>query len=273
MESVSKVSQMLPAEFFTKSAKVIFVKDAILSIPPFVHLPYLIWIGDPILMTICWYIFFGVMIINCLYTNNLYVLNGCLQLINDSLVRIRETLINDERHLLRRVYHKQKNPVLLSKLGTLKKQHLKVCEVLQTLNDSFSMQNIIIVTLLAADITFNMYIYFVVYNKGGRIRTWKSFRLLFMIYHCSHIVMMVWYTESIRIRIEQIGSNIHRTIVHTFDEQVITELEMFSMQVLQKDSTLVAKGLVIDATLLTKVLCSITTFMLILIQFSLAKPC
>ncbi|XP_076752760.1 uncharacterized protein LOC143424509 [Xylocopa sonorina] len=250
-----------------------FIKDVLLSIPPIIHLPYIVSSTNIAFVEFSWYIFFGVMIINALYTNNIHVLNGCFQQINDSLVRMKETLTNDQPHLLRRVYHAQMNPVLLSKLRALKKQHLNVCEVLQTFNDSFSLQNIIIIVLLVTDITFNMYVYLVVLNKEGRIRTWRSFRLLFMIYHCMYILMLTWYAESIRMQVEQIGTNIHRIIVRTFDEEVITELRMFSFQVLQKDCTIMAKGLVIDATLLTKVLCSITTFLLVLIQFSLVKPC
>ncbi|XP_033319186.1 uncharacterized protein LOC117216538 [Bombus bifarius] len=53
---------------------------------------------------------------------------------------------------------------------------------------------------------------------------------------------------------QKTGRNIHRILVHTFDEQVTTELELFSLQVLQKGNTFVMNGLVIDATLLTKVI-------------------
>ncbi|CAL7950383.1 unnamed protein product [Xylocopa violacea] len=203
----------------------------------------------------------------------MHVLNGCLNHINDSLAEIENALINDEPHLLRRVYHMQKNPELLTKLKTLKKQHLEVSETLQMLNDSFSMQCIGITTLLFIDITFNIYNYLLVYNKGGKIKQWFSFPSFFLICNVLQLIMLIWSSEVTKTRIEKMGTNIHRIIMHTFDEQITSELEMFSLQVLQRDNTFIAKGLVIDATLLTKILCSSTTFLLILIQFLVAKPC
>ncbi|CAL7950381.1 unnamed protein product [Xylocopa violacea] len=273
MERISKVSQMLPPEFFSKSVKFIFAKDATMIIPPFIYLPHIIKSRNLIFVLVCWSTFFVVTIINCLYTNSIYVLNGCFQQINDSLVRIKETLINDEPHLLRRVYHMQKNPVLLAKLRVLKKQHLNVSEILRSFNDTLSMQNSAIITLLFVDITFNVYTYMLVNNKEGKIKTWGSFALLFLIYHCVHVVLMIWPAEVARMQTEQMGTNIHRIIVHTFDEQVITELKMFSLQVFQENITLMAKGIAINATLLTKLLCSIATFLLILIQFLLVTSC
>ncbi|XP_076752515.1 putative gustatory receptor 28b [Xylocopa sonorina] len=210
---------------------------------------------------------------NCLYSNNMYVLNGCFGHINGSLMEIRNSLINDQPHLLRRVYHMQNNPALLTKLRTLKKQHLDVSQTLQTLNDSFSMQCVAILTLLFLDITFNIYTYTLVYNKGGRIKQWLSFPSVFLLCNSLHIVMLVWSAEVTKAQVEKMGTNIHRIIVHTFDEQITDELKMFSLQVLQRDHSFVAKGLVIDATLLTKILCSVTTFLLILVQFLLRKPC
>ncbi|XP_076752635.1 uncharacterized protein LOC143424429 [Xylocopa sonorina] len=273
MRSISRVSQILPAEFFSKSSKVIFAKDAIMITPPLIHLLCILMSQNLIVVFICWGTFFTVTVTNSLYTNSMYVLNGCFQQINDSLINTKETLINDEPHLLRRVYHTQKNPVLLAKFRTLKEQHLKVSTVLRAFNDTLSMQNAAIIALLFVDITFNVFTYMLEENEGGKIKTWNSFCLLFLIYHSVHVVMMVWPTEVARMQTEQIGANIHRIIAHTFDEQVITELEMFSLQVLQKDVTLVAMGIAIDATLLTKFLCSITTFLLILIQFLLPKTC
>ncbi|CAL7950382.1 unnamed protein product [Xylocopa violacea] len=251
MENISKVSQMLPPEFFSKSAKIIFIKDAILMGLEVSDLLSAITSGYPFSLT-NWYTFFALVIMNSLFVNNLYVLNGCFKHINDSLVKVKNTLMNDEPHLLRRVYHMQKNPVLLTKLRTLKKQHLEVSETLQTLNDSFSMQCIGIITLLFIDITFNVYTCMLVYNKGGRIKNWASLPSFFIISNSVQLILMAWCAEITRIQMENMGTNIHRIIVHTFDDQVTSELKMFSLQVLQRDNTLMAKGLVIDATLLTK---------------------
>ncbi|KAK1121035.1 hypothetical protein K0M31_010816 [Melipona bicolor] len=146
----------------------------------------------------------------------------------------------------------QKNPMLLTKLRTLKKQHLEMSEVVQLLNDSLSTQIEWVLSLYFVDVTFNIYKFVALYSGTFEIESFLSV-LCYAIFYTAHIIVIVLIIEITKGQIRKIGSNIHQVLVHTFDEQVTTELELFSLQVLQKGATFVMKGLVIDATFLTKV--------------------
>ncbi|XP_012170791.2 uncharacterized protein LOC100650299 [Bombus terrestris] len=271
MNHVSNVSRILSSEIFCGVATRILIKDTLFLMPLVSHIPQVIY-TNYIYSYICWYTSFGVVILTNLYTNNVYVLNACFKHINDSLMKMKVILVNDEPHLLRRVYHMQKNPILLTKLRALKKQHLETSEVVQLLNNTCSMQIEAMVTLMFIDITFNMYKYLILFNEIGKMRSF-SFALMFTILYIVHIIITVSIVETTRSQMAKIGSSLHRILVHTFDEQVTTELELFSLQVLQKGNAFVMKGLVIDATLLAKMACGITTFLLILIQFLFVESC
>ncbi|CAK9812834.1 Putative gustatory receptor 28b [Anthophora plagiata] len=269
LQRVLEVSRMIPPKVFHDMAKWFYTKTIILAMPLLSFIPQI----DNIFIMTCWYTFMGVLVLNNLYVYNVYVLSTCFRQINDSLVEVMETLINDRPHVLRRVYHTQENPVLLSKLRTLKKQHCEISNVVQMVNESFGRQNLTIITLLFIDITFNIYYYLVYYTENGRIKQWFSYTIMFVFYYIIHLILIVWAIEGARSQVMKIGSNIHRIIIRTFDEKVTDELEMFSLQVLQTDNTFSAKGLVIDATLLTKVLSTTTTYLLILIQMLVLKQC
>ncbi|TGZ50470.1 hypothetical protein DBV15_04235 [Temnothorax longispinosus] len=54
---------------------------------------------------------------------------------------------------------------------------------------------------------------------------------------------------------------------HFCAKEIATNLQMFSLQVLHRENAFSAKGLIVDATLLTAIVGNITTYLLILIQF------
>ncbi|XP_043597515.1 uncharacterized protein LOC122574234 isoform X2 [Bombus pyrosoma] len=273
MNRVSNVSRILPSEIFCEVATRILIKDTLFLMPLVSYIPHIIYFyRNYIFGYISWYTFFGVIVLTSLYTNNVYVLNVCFKYINNSLAKVKEILVNDEPHLLRRVYHMQKNTMLLTKLRTLKQQHLEMSEVVQLLNNTCSMQIEAMFTIMFIDITFNMYHYLVLFNEVGKMRSF-SFAPIFAILYIVHIIITVSIVEITRSQMAKIGSSVHRILVHTFDDQVTTELELFSLQVLQKGNAFVMKGLAIDATLLAKMACGITTLLLILIQFLFVQSC
>ncbi|XP_026669751.1 uncharacterized protein LOC108625320 isoform X3 [Ceratina calcarata] len=225
IERISQISRMLPPKMFSSLAKKMYTKDALMfSLSLSFTLYGLSSYTIPLLYAV-WIPFFVILVINTLYTNNVYVLEACLKEINDVLVKLREILLNDEPHLLRRVYHSQKNPILLAELRTLKKQHLEISEIVRTMDSAF----------------------------GGRITELFSINLFFVFHHVLEVILIIWATEKAKTQGKRIGSNIHRIIIHTYDKEITDELKLFSMQVLQKEITFTAKGLVLDATVLTKV--------------------
>ncbi|OAD59776.1 hypothetical protein WN48_08212 [Eufriesea mexicana] len=219
-----------------------------------------------------WYTFLGVVALSNLYTNNVYVLYTCFQQINESLEKVKEILINDDPHLLRRVFHARKNPVLLSMLRRQKEQHLETSKAVHELNDAFSMQMEALLYLLFIDITFNIYTYLVVYNEGGKIKVFSS-HIYFAVFYVVHVIVIILIVDITRSEMEKIGWNIHRILIHTSDEKMTTELEMFSLQVLQRGNRFTMKAIVLHFTYLRQIVCGITTFLLILVQFLIDRPC
>ncbi|XP_017752988.1 PREDICTED: uncharacterized protein LOC108545734 [Eufriesea mexicana] len=218
------------------------------------------------------YTFVGVLALNNLYTNNVYVLSACFQQINESLEKLKEILINDEPHLRRRVFHARKNPVLLTMLRRQKEQHLETSKTVHELNNAFSTQMEASLFLLLIDITFNIYSYLLVYNNEGTIKKF-GYDIIFAVFYVVHVIVIILVVDIARSEMEKIGWNIHRILIHTSDEKMTTELEMFSLQVLQRGNTFTMKAIVLDFTYLKQIVCSITTFLLILVQFLVDRPC
>lgn len=227
IQRVQYVSYILSAEIFNKLIKTLFIKDILFLMPLGVFILYLIINCDfYVFLFICWYSFFGLLVISTLYLNNVYILNACFKFINNSLIKIKEILINDEPHLLRREYHMKKNPILLMELRILKKQYMELIEAVQLLNHSYSLKNEMILLMLFFDITFNLYIYLILYNTEGKITKINS-TLGFAIFYPVYIIISISIIEIIRVQMKKIGTNIHKILVHTFDDQIIAEVRSF----------------------------------------------
>ncbi|XP_017892956.2 uncharacterized protein LOC108632724 [Ceratina calcarata] len=195
IERTSQISRMLPPNIFSSLAKNMYTKDALMFFLSFSLTLYQFTNYTKPLLCAVWIIFFAILMINTLYTNNVYVLEACLKEINDALVKLREILINDEPHLLRRVYHSRKNPILLAELRTLKKQHLEISEVVRMMDSAFGAPILTILILLMIDISFNLYKYLVMINQGGRVTELFSINLFFVFYHVLEVILIIWLTE------------------------------------------------------------------------------
>ncbi|XP_031844401.1 uncharacterized protein LOC116432140 [Nomia melanderi] len=270
---LSDTSRVLSPEAFN-NAKWILLFDVLRTI---IYISFLLN-SDPYTLPcyldlVGFYMFFVGLLGNITFNICLFVLRLCLVKVNATLTDLKQTLTNDEPHLLRRIYHTQKNPALLTKLKTIRKHHLKLGTAIGTLNEVFGSDNVVIITITVIDMTFKLYTYLVHNTDEGKIVTVWSENIEYLFYHSFNLIVLTISCEMIKDQGKRVGFNIHRILLITFDEQVSTELELFSMQVIQQNHTILAKGLVLDVTLLTKVVGVITTYLLILIQFLLVKPC
>ncbi|XP_076285312.1 uncharacterized protein LOC143211469 [Lasioglossum baleicum] len=274
LRTVSTASRMISREIFCSTAKWMFciniVKLVMFTIGIFE-------VGDELWMLVVTlvggYIFVVAMLSITLFTNSLYVLSLCFRKINTSLEKLKNSLLTDEPHLLRRVYHSQKNPTLLLELKMLRRQHLEFSRIIGAINETFGLEIIVIVALTVTDITFNLYLFLAQNTDDGKIVNLWSLKIAYVVFNSLVLIELAVVSEKVRDQVKNIGTNIHRILVVTFDETISTELELFSMQVLQQSCTITAKGLVIDVTLLTKVVGIVTTYLLILIQLLLMKTC
>ncbi|XP_076167953.1 uncharacterized protein LOC143147021 [Ptiloglossa arizonensis] len=247
LQRVSDLSRKLPLGMFRSTIKWALINDLLKFCPLITCLPN-IFKGKVVSNCILWYTFFLTVLLNLLYQNVVRVLYARFWKINESLVNVRETLMNDEPHLLRRVYHTQNNPVLLTELRTLKRHHLEISDVVQLLNDKFSNEVIGMIALTLVDITFNLYFYIATYTDKGGVEMWLSFQLACGFLYSWNLVSMVWACECVTDQAKDIGSNIHRIVVITTDEQIIAEVRVNTnftlwMCIVSNDSSTVnAKG-------------------------------
>ncbi|XP_076378992.1 uncharacterized protein LOC117226043 [Megalopta genalis] len=274
LRTVSTASRVLSLGTFCSTAKWMFVIDIIKVTPLLTHVVVVeanLW--SIVIYASCCYISLEALIANSLFINSLYVLRLCFRNINRSLEKLRINLVTDEPHLLRRVYHSQNNPTLLSELKTLRRQHLELGKIVDASNETFGLEIIFIIARSMMTIILNLYRYLIENTDDGKIVHLWSMYIEYLVHTCQYLIVIAVVCEMVKDQAKNIGYNIHRILVTTFDKQISTELSSFSMEVLQQNHAIVARGLIIDVTLLTKIVGIITTYLLILIQFSLMKPC
>ncbi|XP_076241104.1 uncharacterized protein LOC143183459 [Calliopsis andreniformis] len=248
---VFSVSGMLSPQVYQKMSKWIYTKDILFLIPLLVFVPITITINK-IFYYISWYTFYISLTTNNMFSCNLWVLKLCSEKINESLEELRVMLLTDQPHLLRRVYHAQRNPVLIKKLRALKSQQMKINEAFQALYDGFGLQFICFLLLIVLDITFNVYICISSILYGHSIRMWfMSF--WFSVCYLLYLTFTVCICESVTNFTSDSATIIHRILVNTYDEEFITELELYSIQLYQLNNKFVVMGIEISAPLLTKV--------------------
>ncbi|XP_078039309.1 uncharacterized protein LOC144471289 [Augochlora pura] len=274
LRSVSSASRVLPPETFCSTAKWMFAFD-IIKITPFLTSGVLmeksLW--SIVVYASCVYLLSEILIANSLFVNSLYVLCLCFRNINTSLEKLRISLVTDEPHLLRKVYHSQNNPMLLSELKSLRRQYLELGKMIDVANETFGLETIFSIARFIITITFSVYAYVMENTDDGKIVHFWSVYIMYLVHNCQSVIFMAVVCEMLKDQAKNIGYNIHRILVITFDKQISTELSSFSIEVLQQNHVIVARGLVIDMTLLTKIVGIITTYLLILIQFFLMKSC
>ncbi|XP_029161528.1 putative gustatory receptor 28b [Nylanderia fulva] len=274
LQTVLEISAKLPPETYEKLSRLIHAKDIIGFIflvgqaPKCYSTNYL----DILLKIFAMYITLLVFQMDMLYMNCVCVLKACFKKINDNLANLRELVVNDEPHLLRRIYHEQRNPFLLMELKALKKRHLMVSDTVQMLNVIFSLQLLATIVMTFAEITFSLYFYIVERENGVLLvnldkQIWYSYYITSILYYSTKISLIVWACETGKDQALEIGTTVHEVLINTNDKQIKDELQLFSLQILHRENAFSAKGLNVDATLLTAIVGSITTYLLILIQF------
>ncbi|XP_011298956.1 uncharacterized protein [Fopius arisanus] len=219
-----------------------------------------------------------VFFMDMLYADCVLVIGECFKNINEKLLTLKMNMEKDQPHLLRRVYHEKHNPLILMEIRGIKSQHNDVSELVHCLNQTFSLQLVASVTMTFAEVTFSLYFYILqCLGKTGinmEKQIWYSYFSTSVTYYAWKLVVIVWACEMSKDQAVKTGIIVHEVLIDTVDKQVKEELQLFSLQVLHRDNTFTARGLTLDATLLTSVVGGITTYLLILIQFMVSsKSC
>ncbi|XP_057334266.1 uncharacterized protein LOC130673308 [Microplitis mediator] len=216
--------------------------------------------------------------IDKLYINNTCIVGTCFTTINEKLYKFKNDLEVNERHLLRRNYHDKWNPLLLMNIQYIMKQHSDISKLIVDINEKFGLQIVASVTLSFIETTFSLYFWILksVGVTGLDIdrQIWVSYFITSLSYYTIKLGLMVIMCEECKKQSYKTGVIVHEILNVTKDREITDELQIFSLQLLHHDNTFTAKGLKIDATLLTSIVGGITTYFLILIQFLMAsKSC
>ncbi|XP_011705222.1 PREDICTED: uncharacterized protein LOC105460466, partial [Wasmannia auropunctata] len=159
--------------------------------------------------------------------------------------------------------HVQRNQILLTELKTLKKRHLMIGDAMQMLNIIFSLQLLATVVLSFLIITFELYFFAVRWQDGIFIidlnRNFLDMLSVTIINNVLKIMLLVWACETGKNQAKGIHTTIHDLLNSTNDDKIKYELfcdltlqlQLFSLQMLHRENIFAAKGLNIDATLLT----------------------
>ncbi|XP_011880415.1 PREDICTED: uncharacterized protein LOC105568945 [Vollenhovia emeryi] len=210
-----------------------------------------------------------------LYMNCVCILKACYKEINNSLLYMQEFIIN-KKPPVTMMFYEQRNTFLIMKLKTLKKQHLMISNTVQMLNRSFSLQLLATIVTCFSGIIFGLYHYFHIvewYNEILNLTEINEMMLIGTIYSIVKLLLLAWVCETGKNQAEEIRTTIHDVLNSNKDEQIKHELQLFSLQILHS-STFFAKGLNIDAKYFATMVGTVTTYMLILLQFmKIAHSC
>ncbi|KAG5328157.1 GR66A protein, partial [Acromyrmex heyeri] len=273
LQTIMNVSSKLPLNSYKKLSKLIHTKDILgFFLQIIIEVFYCIrsnftWYKMPVP-----YIHLMVFQLDMLYMNCVCILNACFKRIDDKLINLRELVINDEPHLLRRIYHEHKNSFLLMELKALKKQHLVISDTVQMLNKVFSLHILATIIMTFSQLTFHLYFYITEWKTSvSENSTFNLFVHLSIMMHttiyCIRIILIVWACESGKDRAMKIGITVHDLLNSTSDKEITEELQLFSVQILHRENVFSAKGLIVDVTLLIAIVRNISAYLLILVQF------
>ncbi|KYQ52930.1 Putative gustatory receptor 28b [Trachymyrmex zeteki] len=275
LQNVMEISLRLSPDSFRKLSKLIHAKDIfgfffLIGQSAFYYSILQFDYMDKIFIL---YMNLIILQMDMLYINCVCILKACFKEINDNLMNLGQVVVNNEPHLLRRIYHEQRNPFLLMKLKALRKQHLIISDSVQMLNTIFSLQLLATIVITFAELTFLLYFYifhWTIFLKELDHDLFDWLVLTSLMYQSTKIALMGWACDTGKDEAMRIGTTVHEILNNTIDEQIKDELQLFSLQVLQRENTFSAKGVTVDATLLVAIVSNITTYLLILIQFLIA---
>ncbi|XP_034938559.1 putative gustatory receptor 28b [Chelonus insularis] len=273
LEKLAKESVKIPAKKYRQLSRLIHLKDLIGILFVYAHFPNIFSSSYPLIGFKAFGVYTTIIVylVNALYTNCVLIIHTHFQIINEKLIKLKFHIENDECHLLRRIYHVRKNPLILMEIKKIIKEHNDVCNLVLQLNCTFSLQMIAIVTLTFAEITFSLYFYilktvgFKDINLEKQI--WYSYFITSVTYYSGYIITAVGVCEHAKDEADKTGIIVHEILNNTIDKQIAEELQIFSLQLLHRKTNFLAKGLALDYTLLTSIAGGVTTYLLILIQF------
>ncbi|XP_018396487.1 PREDICTED: putative gustatory receptor 28a, partial [Cyphomyrmex costatus] len=272
LQNIMEISLILSPNSYRKLSRLIHAKDIFGSSYLIGHIIFYYSVLDfgNIDKILVGYILLTGFQMDMLYMNCVCVLKTCFKEINDNLTNLRKLVVNDKPHLLRKIYHEQRNPFLLMKLKELITQHLMISDTVQMLNTVFGLQLLATIVMTFVGLTFCLYYYIIcLWNTYmyGYHTFYDVILATSLTYQFIKIALIGWACDTGKDEAIMVGITVHEILNDTIDKQIKDELQQFSLQVLHRENIFSANGLILDATLLVALVSNITTYLLILIQF------
>ncbi|XP_071637221.1 uncharacterized protein [Temnothorax longispinosus] len=274
LQTLLELSLKLPSESYQKLSRLIHVKDilgffflVVILLMYMIRVQYSVW--RQFLVS---YIYLLTFQMDMLYMNCVCILKACFKQINDNLVNLRKVVTNGEPYLLSGTYHEKRIPFLLMEIIALKKQHLAINDTVHTLKMVFSLHLLSTILMTFTEITFYLYfcsmrIHLALYMSYEQKQANFVACVLGVTFLSIKLVLIVWACETGKNQAMEISSTVHDVFNSASNKQIKYEMRLFSLQLSHCENTFSAKGLTVDATLLTKMASGIITYLLILIQF------
>ncbi|XP_071563949.1 uncharacterized protein [Temnothorax nylanderi] len=259
LQTLLKISLKLPPKSYQNLSKLIHAKDIIGFLFISVSLIIMYNLQHSIVRKIYdLYIYWLMLQMDMLYINCVCILKACFKQINDNLANLRELDTKGEPYLLNGTYHEHRILFLLMKIIALKKQHLAISETVQKLKMVFTLQLLSTIVMTFTQVTFNLYIYLMHIKGDASMSNQKRqiYDITFVTvvtYFSTELMLIVWACETGKNQAMEIKSTVHDVFNSTSNQQIKYELQLFSLQLSHCENTFSAKGLTVDATLLTKV--------------------
>ncbi|XP_011880401.1 PREDICTED: putative gustatory receptor 28b isoform X1 [Vollenhovia emeryi] len=279
LQTILEISSKLSLKSYQKLSRFIHLKDILCTILLIVQMS-MYFSKEQALEVNCFtilimaydmYLALVMLHMNMLYINCVCILTACFKEINNNLMHMKGTLINNmELSISSLMCHVQRDQFFLIKLKTVMQQHLIITRTVQMLNTIFGLQLLATIFGFFSEFTFELYFYVVHWQQKLHFSIDWHFLDVFVIqvaHYSAKIMLLVWACETGKTEAQKISTTIYDVLNSTSDKQIKAELHTFSLQILHCKNTFSAKGLTVDATLLTAILGSVTTHMLILIQF------
>ncbi|XP_024890738.1 putative gustatory receptor 28a [Temnothorax curvispinosus] len=275
LQTLLELSLKLPSESYKKLSSLIHAKDILGFF--FLVVTFLIplikfHVWDIVTHFLMMYMILVTFQMDMLYINCVCILKACFKKINDNLINLRKVVTNGVPYLLSSTYHEQRIPFVLIEIIALKKQHLAISGAVQTLKMVFSLHILSTILMAFAEIIFYLYFYSMRIHLGLYMSN-EDRQIVFtacimgITYYSIKLVLIVWACETGKDQAMEIIGTVHDVFNSASNKQIKYEMRLFSLQLSHCENTFSAKGLTVDATLLTAIIGGITTYVLILIQF------
>ncbi|XP_018394393.1 PREDICTED: uncharacterized protein LOC108773166 [Cyphomyrmex costatus] len=235
LQNILEISLKLPQKSYQNLSRIIHAKDIFgfafavtyaLKICYMQHLKILNKIVGV-------YLYFVGIQTDMLYMNCVCILKVCFKQVNDSLANLGKLNANSTPYFLTNtINHEQRNSFLLMQLQTLKKRHMAISNIVETLNATFCLQLLTTITKTFTQSTLILY-YFATQvqvqdvAKGNlEKRNYQEHLIIFSTTHYFvKIVLVVWACETCKNQAMDIRTTIHDVFNTISDKEIKYEVD------------------------------------------------